>query len=94
LIAPRSRRRRPRDQKAETSLDGKAGYLVTLPHGVLGRLKTMRGPGESYSDVIIRALRGTDGRPVSRFRRLLRRATAPARSCHGALAYPSPSWSA
>ena len=33
-----------------------------------------------------------DGRhPVSRFRRLLRRATAPTRNCHGTLACPSSS---
>jgi hypothetical protein len=25
-----------------------------LPHAILDRLKTMRGPGESYSDVIMR----------------------------------------
>jgi hypothetical protein len=34
--------------------DGKGGYLVTLPRGVLDRLKALRGPGESYSDVILR----------------------------------------
>jgi hypothetical protein len=28
--------------------------LVWLDHAVLARLRAMRGPGESYSDVIIR----------------------------------------
>jgi hypothetical protein len=40
--------------EAEARPDGKGGYLVTLPHDVLDRLKAMRGPGESYSDVILR----------------------------------------
>jgi hypothetical protein len=35
-------------------LDCKGGYLVTLPHNVLDRLKAARGPGESYSDMILR----------------------------------------
>jgi hypothetical protein len=34
------------------------GFLIRLPRGVLDRLKAMRGPGESYSDVIIRVARG------------------------------------
>jgi hypothetical protein len=38
--------------------DGKGDYLVTLPRGVIDRLAAMRGPGESYSDVIIRIARG------------------------------------
>jgi hypothetical protein len=28
--------------------------LVTLPRAMLDRLKSLRGPGESYSDVILR----------------------------------------
>jgi hypothetical protein len=34
------------------------GHLVTLPDNVLNRLKAKRGPGESYSDVIIRLASG------------------------------------
>jgi hypothetical protein len=29
-------------------------YLVTLARTVLDRLRALRGPGESYSDVIVR----------------------------------------
>ena len=43
---------------AETRPDGRGGYLITLPRGVLDGLKAMRGPGESYSDVILRLARG------------------------------------
>jgi hypothetical protein len=32
--------------------------LITLPHGVIDRLKALRGAGESYSDVIIRVGEG------------------------------------
>jgi len=39
---------------ADARQDGKGGYLIVLPHAVLDRLKAMRGPGGSYSDVIIR----------------------------------------
>jgi hypothetical protein len=42
----------PKESHAETRLDGKGGYLITLPRGVLDRLAAMRGPGESYSDMI------------------------------------------
>jgi hypothetical protein len=34
------------------------GFYVALPHSVIDRLAAMRGPGESYSDVIIRAAEG------------------------------------
>jgi hypothetical protein len=34
--------------------DDKGGYLIALLHAVLDRLKAMRGPGKSYSDVILR----------------------------------------
>ena len=43
---------------ADARPDGKGGYLIVLPHAVLNRLKAMRGPGESYSDVILRLARG------------------------------------
>ncbi len=38
--------------------DGKGGYLMVLPHAILDHLTALRGPGESYSDVIIRVARG------------------------------------
>jgi hypothetical protein len=44
--------------KADAHPDAKGGYLVTLPHGVVDRLKHLRGPGESYSDMIARVARG------------------------------------
>ena len=40
--------------KADARPDGKGGYLIVLPHAVLDRLNAMRGPGESYCDVILR----------------------------------------
>ena len=40
--------------KADARPDGKGGYLIVLPHAVLDRLKALRAPGESYSDVILR----------------------------------------
>jgi hypothetical protein len=43
----------PDGREADRRPDGKGGYLVTLPHDVLDRLRAMRGPGESYSDVIL-----------------------------------------
>ena len=33
--------------------DGKGGFFVTLPHGVIDRLNYLREPGMSYSDVIM-----------------------------------------
>ena len=41
----------PKGSRAEARPDGKGGYLVTLDRDVLDRL--IRGPGESYSDVIL-----------------------------------------
>jgi len=38
--------------------DGKGGYLVTLDPTILARLTAARGPGESYSDVILRLAKG------------------------------------
>ena len=37
-----------RVDRAEARPDGKGGYLITLPHGVIDRLGVMRGRGESY----------------------------------------------
>ena len=39
------------------------GDPVTLPHVVIDLLKAMRGPGESYSDVILRVAATTGERP-------------------------------
>jgi hypothetical protein len=44
----------PNGSTAGGSPDGQGGYLVTLDRRVLARLAAMRGPGESYSDVILR----------------------------------------
>ena len=43
----------PAGREADRRPDGKGGYFITLPHGVADRLKAMRGPGQSYSDVIV-----------------------------------------
>jgi len=48
----------PEGREAERRPDGKGGYFITLPHGVIDRLKALRGPGQSYSDVIQRLARG------------------------------------
>jgi hypothetical protein len=42
------------DKQGETRLGGKGGYSVTLPCAMLDRLKSLRGPGQNYSDVILR----------------------------------------
>ncbi len=34
--------------------DGRGGVRLTLDHKTLDRLTSLRGPGESYSDVILR----------------------------------------
>jgi hypothetical protein len=48
----------PEEWRAEARPDEKGGYLLTLPHSVIDLLKAIRGPGESYSDVITRVARG------------------------------------
>ncbi len=50
----------PNGTQGEARPDGKGGYAIVLPHGVLNRLKAMRGAGESYSDVILRIAKGGD----------------------------------
>jgi hypothetical protein len=47
--------------------------LITLPHGVIDRLKAVRGPGENYSDMIIRVTRG-EGDALERRQNLWQRA--------------------
>ena len=48
----------PGDWRNEIRLDGKGGYLLTLPEGMIALLEVIRGPGESYSDAIIRISKG------------------------------------
>ena len=38
----------------KNATDEHGNRLIWLPHAVLDRLNHLRGPGESYSDVIIR----------------------------------------
>ena len=42
----------------ENAVDEKGERYVWLPPSVVDRLKAMRGPGESYSDVILRLAKG------------------------------------
>jgi len=44
----------PEGREADRRPDGKGGYSVTLPRAMLDRLKSLRGPVESYSNVILR----------------------------------------
>jgi len=47
----------PKGSKAEARPDGKGGVLVTLDRRLIERLSSLRGAGESYSDVILRIAR-------------------------------------
>ena len=47
----------PDGREADRRPDGKGGYFITLPHGVVDQLNYLRGPGQSYGDVIIRVAR-------------------------------------
>jgi hypothetical protein len=44
----------PDGREAERRPNGKGGYFITLPHGVVDWLKAIRDPGESYSGAILR----------------------------------------
>lgn len=44
----------PGNWSADIQPDGKGGYLLTLPEGMLVLLDAIRCRGESYSDAIIR----------------------------------------
>jgi hypothetical protein len=44
----------PDDREADRRRDGKGGYFITLPHGVVDRLNYLREPSQSFSDVILR----------------------------------------
>jgi hypothetical protein len=48
----------PEDREANRRPDGKDGYRITFPRDVLNALNYVRGPGESYSDVILRMAEG------------------------------------
>ena len=45
----------------ETLIQSAARQLVWLAPNVVNRLRAMRGPGESYSDVILRLVATGDG---------------------------------
>jgi hypothetical protein len=44
----------PENREADRRPDGKGAYFVTLRRDVIDKLNYLRGPGESYSDVILR----------------------------------------
>jgi predicted CopG family antitoxin len=44
----------PKGVRAEPRLDEGGGFKITLDRHTLDRLAALRGPGESYSDVIVR----------------------------------------
>jgi hypothetical protein len=48
----------PGDWRNEIHPDGKGGYLISLPDGMIDLLGAIQGPGESYSDVILRLANG------------------------------------
>jgi predicted CopG family antitoxin len=41
--------------------DDRGGYAIVLDHKTFERLTAMRGPGEAYSDVIVRLAKGDGG---------------------------------
>jgi hypothetical protein len=43
----------------ENEANGRGERYVWLDHAVVSRLRAMRGPGESYSDVILRLAKET-----------------------------------
>ena len=44
----------PDGYKLELSPDGDGGLVRTLPNGILDQLEVLRGPSETWSDVLIR----------------------------------------
>jgi hypothetical protein len=48
----------PDGREADRRPDGKGGYFIRLPHGVVDRLDAMREPDQTYNDLICR-LRST-----------------------------------
>ena len=47
----------------ENATNEKGERLVWLEHGVVDRLRSLRGPGEDYSDVILRIAAEGERRP-------------------------------
>jgi hypothetical protein len=43
----------------ESEVDDNGDRLIWLPRSVVDRLKAIRGPGESYSDVILRVAKAS-----------------------------------
>jgi hypothetical protein len=50
----------PGDWSAEIRPDGIDSYLLTLPDGMIDLLKGLRGPRQSYSDVILMLAKAVD----------------------------------
>jgi hypothetical protein len=46
----------------ENDRDAEGNWFIWIPHDVLAKLNHMRGPGESYSDVILALAAETDER--------------------------------
>ena len=49
----------------ENKIDEQGERYVWLPPNVIARLRAMRGPGESYSDVILRVAASGEGMATS-----------------------------
>jgi hypothetical protein len=45
----------------ESRTDAEGNRLIWLPHDALAKLKALRGPGEDYSDVILRLVEAHAG---------------------------------
>ena len=57
----RDRDHRPQQIGDRCPRDGNGSFVVPLPRDVLDKLNYLRGPGESYSDVILRVAKGERG---------------------------------
>jgi hypothetical protein len=49
----------PGHWSADICPDGMGGYLFTLPSGGVDLLRALRGPADSYSDVILKLARAS-----------------------------------
>jgi hypothetical protein len=49
----------PADREAERRPDGRGRFFITIERHVVNRLVYLRGPGEDYSDVILRLAQET-----------------------------------
>ena len=45
----------------ENKRDANGDWFIWIPHDALAKLNHMRGPGEDYSDVILRLAEATTG---------------------------------